>query len=147
MSSVGIKEIAGDIDNCLSPPMHDKSRGLRDCGHDDRFEIFLMGIFHELLCVLLIDNNSHSLLRLGDGNFRAVETGIFLRDLVKINIKSSCELADCNRYTAGTEVVALLDQVGGIRPPEESLQFALCRRVALLDLSAAYQCGFFCVYL
>ena len=106
-----------------------------------------MCIFHELLCIFLVDNNSHSLLRFGDSDFCAVKTGILLRDLVKIDIETSCQLADCYGDAACAKVVALLDQVGSIRPPEESLQLALCRSIALLDLCAADQRGFFCVYL
>ena len=96
-----------------------------------------MGIREELIDVLRIDDNGHSLLGLGDRDLRSVEARILLRHLVEADPESRRELADRDGHSAGTEVVALLDQMSDLLAAEQSLQLSLCRRIALLDLRAA----------
>ena len=55
-------------------------------------------------------------------------------------MQSVGQLADGNRYAAGAEVVAALDQAGRFGIAEQALKLALFRRITLLHLgTAAFQ--------
>ena len=64
MSAVGIKESALDIYYLLASPLEHKSRLLCNYRNLNRLKVFLCGITHELIKVLRIQDNCHSLLRL-----------------------------------------------------------------------------------
>ena len=137
MGTVRVKEISGNIDDLISSPVHDKSRILRDSRDDRGLQILLMRILHELLDVFRVNDNCHSLLRFGDSDLRAVETGVLLRYLIKVDIKTACKLSDRYGYSACTEIVALFDQMRCFASPEKPLKLSLSRSVTLLDLSTA----------
>ena len=118
VSSVCIQERAADIHDGLSSPVHHKPWRFCDYGNGNCLQVFLCHIGHHLLNILFVYHNGHSLLGLGNGNLRSVQSRIFLRHLVKVNLKSCCQLADGHRYTAGAEVVALLDQAAYLRTAE-----------------------------
>ena len=145
MGPVRVKEISGDIDNLISSPVHDKSRILRDSRDDRGLQILLMRILHELLDVFRVNDNCHSLLRFGDSDLRAVETGVLLRYLIKVDIKTACKLSDRYGYSACTEIVALFDQMRCFASPEKPLKLSLSRSVTLLDLSTALLRRLFCM--
>ena len=52
------------------------------------------------------DNDSHALLRLGDGELGAVQTVVLLRHGVQVDVKAVGQLADGDGYAARAEVVA-----------------------------------------
>ena len=137
MGAVGVQERAADVDDGLASPVHHKTRALSDHCHRDRGQILLVGVCQELVHVLRVDDAGHTLLGLGDGDLRAVQARILLRDLVEVDVEARCQLADGDRNAAGAEVVALLDEQADLRSPEHALQLPLGGRVALLDLSAA----------
>ncbi len=145
MGTVGIQESTGNIYDGLAAPLHDQPGLLGDCSHNGGFQIFLTGIAHELVQILGIDDDRHTLLRFCDGQFCAVQTFIFLGDQIQVDVQTVCQFADGYGHAACTEVVALLNKIGYFRPAEETLQLTLCRRVALLNLCAACGQGLLCV--
>ena len=90
----------------------------------------------EALHILRSDNHRHTLLRLRDRKLCAIETGILLRNLIEVDVETIRELTDRDGYTAGTEVVAALDQLTCLRITEETLQLTLLRCITLLNLCA-----------
>ena len=84
-----------------------------------------------------VDGHSHTLLALGDGQFGAVQTLIFLSDLVQVDLQAVGQLTDGNRDTACAKVVAALDEAAGILAAEQTLQLTLDGGVALLHLGTA----------
>ena len=62
-------------------------------------------------------------------------------------MKALCQLSDRYRYSACTEVVALLDQAADFFSAEQSLDLALGRRISLLYLCAAHFDGSLRMYL
>ena len=53
-----------------------------------------------------------------------------------MNVKAVSKLADGDRNTASTEVVAALDHAGDLRSAEETLDLALFDRIPLLHFCA-----------
>ncbi len=135
--AVRVQERAGDVDDRPAAPVENKAGLL--CHHSDRgcLKVLLRRIAQERLLILRVDDDCHSLLGLGDGKLRAVETLVLLRHEVEVDLKAVGELADGDRDAAGAEVIALLDDVGDLGPPKEPLQLSLGRGIALLDLGAA----------
>ena len=83
-------------------------------GNDRSFEVFLGGVLHKGLGILGSDGHGHTLLALGDGQLGAVQTLIFLSDLVQVDLQAVGQLTDGNRDTACAKVVAALDEAAGI---------------------------------
>ena len=137
MGTVRIEEVTGQVDDRLPSPVHHKSRLLRHRRDDRGLEIFLVRILHEFLYVFFVDNNCHSLLGLGDRDFRPVKSRILLRDLVEIDVQTARELANRDRDTARAEIIAFFDEMRSVRTSEKTLELSLCRRISLLDFSAA----------
>ena len=137
MSAVRIQKSSGNIDNLFSSPEKHKSRALRHLSYRRCLQIFLRRIGKEGCFILLIHDNCHTLLRLGDGNLRSIQARVFLRNQIQIYPQSCRQLADRYRYTARAEVVALLDKTGYLRAAEQSLNLPLRGRVSFLHLGAA----------
>ena len=137
MRAVGVEEGAGDIDDGLAPPFEDQPGLLGDMGQGGRLQVLLRRILQEFRLIFGRNDDSHALLGFGDGQFRAVEAFIFFGDQVKIDLQTVGQLADGHGDAARAEVIALLDEAGDLRPAEETLELALGRGIALLDLRAA----------
>ena len=137
MRAVGIQEGAGDIDDRLASPVEYKAGLLRDNGDGSRLKILFRGVSEELVLVFRRYDNGHSLLGFGDRKLCAVETFIFLGNQVQIDTQAVCQLSDRDGHAARAEVVALLDEAGDLGPSEQSLEFALCRSISLLDFRSA----------
>ena len=105
--------------------------------NDGGFEVFFICESLECLCIFFRSDDCHTLLRFGDGQFCAVQAFVFLRYFVQIDMQAICQLTDCNGYTAGSEVIAPLDQTGCTRITEQSLQLALFRGISLLHFCTA----------
>ena len=137
MCAVRVKEGTGDIDDILSSPVQHKAGLFRDDSHFDSLKVLLSRIIEEFIRILRAHDNSHALLRFGDRKLCTIEAGIFFRNLVQIHGKAGCQFADGNGNTAGTEVIALLDDLRHLRAAEHSLQLALGRCITFLHLCAA----------
>ena len=107
--TVRVEEGAGQVHNVLASPVQHEARLCRDHGNRRRFQVLFLRILQEGIHIFRIDYAGHALLRLGNGNFRAVETRIFQRHLVELDLQAGRKLADCDRDAACAEVVALLD--------------------------------------
>ena len=137
LRAVRVQELAGDVDDGVALPVHGQVRVLRHGGDHGGLEVFLGGQFLEPGDVLRLDDDGHTLLRFGDGEFGTVKAFVLLRDFVKVDLKAISEFADGDRDTAGTEVVAALDELRRFGVAEQSLEFALFGSVTLLDLGTA----------
>ena len=108
MRTVGIQESTGNINNFFSSPVQYQTRFFGNNSYYNSFQVFFVGIFHEFVNVFRIYNNSHTFLRLGNSNFCSIQTGIFFRYLIQIDLQSRCQFSDCYRYTACTKVITFL---------------------------------------
>ena len=107
--AVRVEKGAGQVHNVLASPVQHEARLCRNHGNRRRFQVLFLRILQESIHIFRIDYAGHALLRLGNGNFRAVETRILERHLVELDLQAGRELADCDRDAACAEVVALLD--------------------------------------
>ena len=82
MSAVGIQECSADINNGFSSPMHNKTRLLSYYCNRNCLQVFLCGKCQEFFYVCRIQNDSHTLLRFGNGDLCAVQTCVLFRNLV-----------------------------------------------------------------
>ena len=137
MRAVGIKEGTGNIDNGLSSPFKNKPGLLCYTGKWGRLQILLGSILEELVLILGRDDNSHALLGFGNGELCAVEAFIFLRDQIKVDLKTVGELSDRNGDSARAEVIALFDEAGNLGTAEKTLKLTLCGSISLLHFRAA----------
>ena len=136
LGTVTVQEVSRKVDDILSVPVSDETIRIGDVCHVGCFEVLLMCEREEALHILRRDDDRHTLLRLGDRKLRTIETGILLRNLIEVDVETIRELTDGDGYTAGTEVVAALDQLTCLRITEETLQLTLLRCITLLYLCA-----------
>ena len=136
MRAVGIQESTADIYDHLVSPVHDQALFFHNLSDNNRLQVFFLYIFHHFLKVVRVQHNCHTLLGLGNSKLRAVQTGIFLRNHIQIDAKAVRQFADSYGYTAGAEVVTLLDQAADFRATEQTLNLALGRCITLLNLCA-----------
>ena len=147
MSTVGIQESTLQVNNGLASPVEHQSGILSYNGNRDSFQVLFVGIAKEFFNVFRIYNYCHSFLRLGNSKLGPVQTCIFLRYFIKINSQTVCQLTDCYRYTACTEVVTLLDQLTDFLSAEQSLNLTLGRSITLLYLGTTCLNRALCVHL
>ena len=146
-AAVGVEEIAGNIDNLDAVPGHAQAVLVGNGCDNNSLDILLGSCGNKGVYVLCTDNDSHALLRLGDSQLGAVQTVVLLRYGVQVDVQTVSQLADGNGYTARTEVVAAANHAGDIAVAEQTLNLALFRRIALLDLCTAGLEGFLSVLL
>ena len=137
MGAVGIQESPGQVDDLFSSPGKDQTGLFRDHSHLHRLQIFFFRVFQEFPGVPGIHHHGHTLLGFGDGQLRAVQTGVFLRYFIQIDAQAVRQLSDGHRDAAGAEIVALFDQTAHLRAPEHALDLSLCGSVSLLHLRPA----------
>ncbi len=135
--SVRIEEGAADIDNRVALPMHGEAPFIRDVGHNGRFQIFFGGVADEGIRIFGSDDDGHAFLRFGNGKFRAVESFVFLRDGIQIDVDAVREFSDRDGNAARAEIVAAQDETRHFAATEEALDFALGERVSFLHFRAA----------
>ena len=145
LRTVGIQECSGNVYDFLALEVHHQGRLFRYFCHNGRFQVFGNCQFLECFHILCRNNDRHSLLRFTDRKLGSVQSIVLLRYVVQRHAKSVCQLSDGNGYTAGTEVVAALNQCGCRRVAEQSLNLPLLRCITLLNLCAAAFQGFFAV--
>ncbi len=137
LRSGAVDELAREVGHDLSLVIHPHAAGVCDLGDMGDFYVVRMAEVHELLHVLLLHHDGHSLLRLADCELGAVKSGIFHGHPVQPDVKSGGELAYGHAHSAGSEVVGLLDETGCLGMPEQALYLSLLGSVTLLDLAAA----------
>ena len=116
--TVGVEELAGQVDDGDAVPCHAHARLGSNLGDNGRLEVLLGGVTHELLDVAVGDGAGHTLLGLGDGELGAVQAVVLLGNGVQIDIQAVGKLAHGDRDAAGAKVVAALDQAAGIAAAE-----------------------------
>ena len=144
---VGIQEGAGKIDDLFASPRQHKPWLLRYDRYFGSLQVLFLCVRHEFVHIFRINHYRHTLLGLGDGDFRSVQARVFLRNLVKVYSQAVSQFPDRHGHAARAEVVALLDQPAYFFPSEQTLDLTLCRRVALLYFRAASLNGLFRMYL
>ena len=134
--TVGIKEFPGKIDYFFTAPMHGEAARVGYPGYQGGFQVFFFRIFDEEVDVFWSNDDGHPFLGFADRQFGAVQSFIFLRHGIKVDIQAVSKLANGNGNAAGAEIVAALDEAGNLFISEQALNFALFRRVAFLDFGA-----------
>ena len=137
MCTVGIQECTAQINDGPASPVHNQTRFFRNNSNRDCFQVLLACKAQECVYVLRIQNHCHTLLRLGDCDLSAIQTCIFLRNLVQINLKTCCQFTDRYGYTACAKVVTFLDDAAHFRTTEHSLDLTLGRSITFLNLCTA----------
>ena len=117
--------------------MHDESRLFRYRCDDCRLQVFCVRNLEKSIFVRRRDDDSHSLLRLADGQFRSIKTLVLLRYDIEVDVQPVSQLADGNGYAACAKVVAALNHAGRFPISEQSLELSLLRSIALLHFRAA----------
>ena len=138
MCPIRVEESPLNVDDGLPSPVHDQPRLLCNLRHLCSLKVLLRRIFHESRLIHWIDDDRHPFLRLRNRNLGSVKSCIFLRNLVKVNDKTGCQLSNRNRHTTCPEVIALADQLRNLRSPEHPLKLTLCWCISLLNLSPAH---------
>ena len=137
--AIGIQESAGEICNGLSLPGHHHSLLPSDNSHAVGLQILLLGSGDKGIRVLGIHHNSHTLLGLGNGNFRTVQAVILFPNCIQINSQTGGKLTNGNGHTAGAKVIAALNEAGNFAVAEQALNLSFLGSVALLNLGC--HCG------
>ncbi len=132
--TVGVEELAGQIDDGDAVPCHAHARAFGDLGHDGSLEIFLGGVALNFSTSSAATAHGHALLALGDGQLGAVQAVVLLGHGVQVDVQAVGQLADGDETPPAPKVVAALDQTAGVAAAEQALQLSLDRGVALLDL-------------
>ena len=135
--AVGVQEGPGDIHDVLPVPLHGEAALVGNGGHHGGLQVFRGGQLHEPGGVLGLHHHSHSLLGFADGKLGAVQALVLLGHGVQVDLQALGQLTDGNGDAAGAEIVAALNESGGLGVAEQALELALLGGVALLDLSSA----------
>ena len=143
--TVGIQELSCEVYYGLAVPLHLETGLFHNVGYLCGFKVFLLSRRNEFLGISLADNDSHSLLALGNGKLGAVKSVVLFGNSVEIDYKSVCKLTYGNGYAACTEVVAALDHPCHLGIPEQPLQLSLLGGIALLYLCTAGGEGILCM--
>ena len=122
--------------------MHAHPGLFRNHGHRRGLQVLLVGECDEGIHVLGRQRYGHALLRLGNGELRAIEPIVLLGHGIQVDVQAVGQLADGHGHAAGTEVVAALDHAAGVPAAEQALDLALHGRVTLLHLGPATFQGF-----
>ena len=107
--TVGVEELAGQVDDGNAVPGHAHARLGGNLGDDGCLQVLLGGVAHELLDVIVGDGAGHALLGLGDSELGAVKAVVLLGYGIKVDIQAVGKLAHGDRDAAGAKVVAALD--------------------------------------
>ena len=146
MRTVGIQESTGNINNFFSSPVQYQTWLFGNNSYHNSFQVFFVGIFHKFINVFRIYNNSHTFLRLGNSNLCAIQTCIFFRYFIQIDLQSRCQFSDCYRYTACTKVITFFDQFADFFSAEHTLDLTFCRGITFLYLCTTNFDRSFCMH-
>ena len=147
MRSVCIKESTGNIYDFFVSPGKYKSRLFCNNSNRNCLQVFFICKSKELVYIFWINNNCHTLLRLGNSDLCSVKSRIFFRNLIKIDSETCCQLADGNRHSAGAKVITFLDNAAYFLSAEHTLDLTFCRSISFLYLSAAHFNRSLCMHL
>ena len=143
MSAVGIQERSGNVDDLLSSPFQHQTGTFCHHSHFHGFQILLVSVFQEFSHIGRIHHHSHTLLGLGNSDFRSIQAGIFFRNFIQVDLQAVRQLSNGYGYAAGSEIVAFFDQTAYFLPAEHSLNLSLRGSISFLHLSAAGLDGLF----
>ena len=135
--TIGVQKLAADIHDCVAAPIHPQPPRPGHPGHQSSFKILSGRQFDEPLRICSRHHYRHPFLRFGNGQLRTIQTLIFLRHCIQINIESVRQFANRHRHAAGAKVIALLDQAADLGIAKQSLNLAFRGCISLLDLCAA----------
>ena len=139
---VGIQKFPADVHDRLTAPVHPQPTGIRDPGHQGRFEILFTGQRNESGGIGRGDHDRHPLLGLGNRQLGSIQPFILFRHSIQIDLEPGCQFADRHRHTAGAKIVAFLDQAADRRIAEQALNFPFGGRVSFLNFRTAGGQGF-----
>ena len=120
---------------------------ISNISHMSNFHVLAVAVFHELGLVLSLYDYRHSFLRLTDSQLSSIQSVIFYRDSVEIDVESVCKLSDSHADSTCSEVVGFLDKFSHFRTAEKSLELSLLRSIALLNLTSASFERLLCMFL
>ncbi len=135
--AVAVQKRAREVNNLLAVPGFDETRRFRHNCDRRRLQIFDSGKFEKLVYIIFFNDNGHALLTFGNRKLCAVQTLVFLGNLVQINIQPIGKFANGDGHAARAEVVAALNKPRGLGVSEQALELALLGGVALLHLCTA----------
>ena len=144
---VRVQKRTFDIDNLFPAPFQYQPGFFRHFRYRQGLQVFLCRIIQKNIHIFRRNHNRHPFLGFGDRQFRAVQPFIFFRHFIQIHNQTICQFSNGNRYAAGAEIIAFLNQSADFPAPEQPLYFTLCRRIPLLHLRAARLNGTFRMYL
>ena len=146
MCTIGIQECSTNIYNLFISPDQYQSRCLCHNRNLYCFQVFFIGILQEFFHICRIYYNSHTFLRFRNCDLSSIQTCIFLRYFVQVDLQSVCQFSDGNRYSAGTEVITFLNQTADLRSAEHTLNLSLCRCITFLNFCSAHFDGTLCMH-
>ena len=123
--------------------MHPQAPRIRNPGHECGLKILRRRQRDEFVGVRRVHHDRHPFLRFGNCQFGSIQSFIFFRHRVQINLQPGRQFADRHRHAAGAKIIALLDHAADRWIAEQALDFTFGRRVALLHFGAACGQGFF----
>ena len=135
--AVRVEERTADIHDPDAVPGHGQARFRFYDGDPACLQVLFRRKLKEPCLVFCLHAAGHTLLGFTDGKLRSVESLVFSRNRVQVDVESVRKLADRDGYAACAEVIAAFDQPGSLGVSEQSLELALFGRIALLHLSAA----------
>ena len=100
-----VDERAGYVHHLFTVVVHTQPCAVGYVGYVGDFYVFAKAVCLEALPVLGLDNHGHSFLAFADCEFGAVESAVFGRNPVKIDVESVCKFTYCHADTACSEVV------------------------------------------
>ena len=132
--AIGIQECAAQIGNCLSLPGHNHPFFFCHNSNTVSFQVFLFSSSNKGICIFGFNHNSHTLLRLRNGNFSTIQAIVLLTDGIQVDFQAGSQLTDCDRNTACTEVITTLNEPSHFGIAEQALDLSFFGGIALLNL-------------
>ena len=131
-----VDKLTLQVGNLLALVEHTHTLRVGDIGYMRNLDILLTTEGYHRLHILLLNNYGHTLLRLRNSQLGSVQSVIFYRYSVKVDIQAICQFTDSHRDTSCAKVIRLLDKARYIASAEQVLNLALLRSISLLHLRA-----------
>ena len=78
LDTIGIQEITAQVYNGILAPVHNQTTVICNNSYHSGFQILLVSSLAECFYILLVNNNGHTLLRLGNCQLSAVQALVLL---------------------------------------------------------------------
>ena len=132
-----VDKLTLQVGNLLALVEHTHTLCIGNICHMRNLDILLTAEGNHSLYILLFNYYGHTLLRLRNRQLGSVQSVIFHRHTIEVDIQAIGQLANSHRNTSCAKVVRLLDQASNIATTEQVLNLALLRGISLLYLRAA----------